>query len=99
MEETLERIKAQKSVKGYVICNNEGQVLRRHQNKTAEEAQQLSGAMEKLAKKASGVIRDLNPMDHMQYLRIRNKRREIVVARDDQFLVIVEQEWVPAERM
>lgn len=99
MEETLERIKAQKSVKGYVICNSDGQVLRRHQSKSAEEAQLLSSAMEKLAKKASGVIRDLNPTDQLQYLRIRSRRKEVVVAKDDQFLVIVEQEWMPAERM
>mmetsp|Transcript_34926 Transcript_34926/g.109776 ORF Transcript_34926/g.109776 Transcript_34926/m.109776 type:complete len:91 (+) Transcript_34926:195-467(+) len=83
---------------GYVICNSDGTVLRRFPSMTPEQAQQYAAAMQKLAAKAGGVVRDMNPTDALEYLRIRCKRQEVVVARDDRFLVIVIQRWMPAEQ-
>lgn len=61
VEETIERIKVQPGVEGYVICNKQGQVLRRFPTMTQETAEQYSEAMMSLSSQARSVVRDLNP--------------------------------------
>ena len=61
VEETIERIKVQNGVEGYVICNKQGQVLRRFPTMTQETAVQYADCMMSLASQARGVVRDLNP--------------------------------------
>lgn len=61
MEETIERIKVQNGVEGYVICNKQGQVLRRFPTMSQENALQYAECMMSLASQARGVVRDLNP--------------------------------------
>ena len=61
VEETIERIKVQHGVEGYVICNKQGQVLRRFPTMSQEVAEQYSEAMISLAGQARSVVRDLNP--------------------------------------
>lgn len=97
VEETLERVKVQPGVEGYVICNRQGQVLRRLPSMTPAQADVYSQKMSGLAKKARGVVRDLNPKNELRYLRIRAKKQEILVAYDQEFLVIVIQRWTPAQ--
>eukprot|EP00904_Undaria_pinnatifida_P005412 jgi/Undpi1/1/HiC_scaffold_1.g00001.m1 len=80
VEETLERIKVQPGVEGYVICDMEGQVLRRFPTMSQETAEIYAEAMRHLALKARGVVRDVNPKGEMKYMRIRAKRHEVLVA-------------------
>ncbi|CAE7496386.1 DYNLRB1, partial [Symbiodinium microadriaticum] len=80
VEETIERIKVQPGVEGYVICNKQGQVLRRFPTMTQETAEQYSEAMMSLSSQARSVVRDLNPKNELKYLRVRAKRHEIMVA-------------------
>lgn len=61
VEETIERIKLQPGVDGYVICNNTGQVLRRFPTMTQETANLYADTMRALAAQARSVVRDLNP--------------------------------------
>ena len=61
VEETLERVKVQNGVEGYVICNRQGLVLRRFPQMSQEHAEQYADSMRHLANKARGVVRDLNP--------------------------------------
>ncbi|CAM9328567.1 unnamed protein product [Choristocarpus tenellus] len=96
VEETLERIKVQPGVEGYVICDMGGQVLRRFPTMSQETAEIYAEAMRHLAFKARGVVRDLNPKGEMKYMRIRAKRHEVMVAFDREFLAIVIQRWQPA---
>mmetsp|Transcript_19256 Transcript_19256/g.25002 ORF Transcript_19256/g.25002 Transcript_19256/m.25002 type:complete len:103 (-) Transcript_19256:35-343(-) len=96
VEETLERVKVQPGVEGYVICNKEGQVLRRLPSMTQGQAEIYASKMSGLAKKARGVVRDLNPKDELRFLRVRAKKHEVLVAYDTEFLVIVVQRWTPA---
>ncbi len=70
----------QGGVEGYVICNKQGQVLRRFPQMTLEEAEHYSTCMMTLTNQARGVIRDLNPKNELQYLRVRAKKHEIMVA-------------------
>ena len=61
VEETIERIKVQGGVEGYVICNREGQVLRRFPTMTIDEAEKYAKSMISLTNQARGTVRDLNP--------------------------------------
>jgi dynein light chain roadblock-type len=61
VEETIERIKVKDGVEGYVICNKQGQVLRRYPSMTQEIAEKYAESMMSLASQARGVVRDLNP--------------------------------------
>ena len=61
MEETIERIKVQGGVEGYVICNKQGQVLRRFPTMTSDEAERYATSMISLTNQARGTVRDLNP--------------------------------------
>ena len=61
VEETIERIKVQGGVEGYVICNKEGQVLRRFPTMTIDEAEKYAKSMISLTNQARGTVRDLNP--------------------------------------
>lgn len=61
VEETIERIKVQGGVEGYVICNKQGQVLRRFPSMSLEDAEKYANSMISLTSQARGVIRDLDP--------------------------------------
>ena len=61
VEETIERIKVQGGVEGYVICNKQGQVLRRFPSMSLEDAEKYAHSMISLTSQARGVIRDLDP--------------------------------------
>jgi hypothetical protein len=54
VEETLERIKVQPGVEGYVICDMQGQVLRRFPTMSQETAEMYAASMMHLAHKVSG---------------------------------------------
>jgi len=61
VEETIERIKVQNGVEGYVICNKQGQVLRRFPTMSLEDAERYATTMISLTSQARGVVRDLDP--------------------------------------
>ena len=93
VEETIERIRQQLGVEGYVICNKQGQVLRRFPTMTQEEAEKYAKSMISLVTQARGVVRDLNPRNELQFMRVRTKKHEVMVAFDVQFIVIIIQRW------
>lgn len=80
VEETLERIKNHKGVEGYVIADHSGNVLRRHSMMPVAEAEKYALYIKELTTKARGVVRDLNPKNDLQYMRIRVKKLELLVA-------------------
>lgn len=61
IEETLERIKSHDGVEGYVIMNNEGEVLRKLPGMSNEKAKEYGEEIYSLARKARHVVRDINP--------------------------------------
>jgi dynein light chain roadblock-type len=98
VEETIERIKVQTGVEGYVISNRHGQVLRRFPTMPQEVAELYAQHMIALSAQARGVIRDINPKHELRFLRIRTKNKEVMVAYDAQFIVIVIQRWLSADK-
>nr|CCA25064.1 conserved hypothetical protein [Albugo laibachii Nc14] len=61
VEEALDQIRNFKGVEGYVIADSSGNVLRRHPQMQAAEAEKYAVYMKELAVKAHGVVRDINP--------------------------------------
>lgn len=51
----------QSGVEGYVICNKQGQVLRRYPQMSLDDAEKYAESMISLTNQARGVVRDLNP--------------------------------------
>eukprot|EP00519_Triparma_laevis_P001393 CAMPEP_0182499848 /NCGR_PEP_ID=MMETSP1321-20130603/7987_1 /TAXON_ID=91990 /ORGANISM="Bolidomonas sp., Strain RCC1657" /LENGTH=100 /DNA_ID=CAMNT_0024704097 /DNA_START=21 /DNA_END=323 /DNA_ORIENTATION=+ len=96
VEETLERVKVQAGVEGYLIADQSGTVLRRFPSMSQELAEAYAEAMKHLSKKSRNVVRDLDPKNELKYLRIRAKKHEVLVAFDSEFLVIIIQRWNPA---
>lgn len=89
VEETLKRIQSHKGVVGTIIVNAEGIPLRT----TLDNATtvQYSGLISQLTEKARGAIRDLDPTNELTFLRIRSKKHEIMVAPDNDYIMIVIQ--------
>lgn len=61
-----------------------------------ELAEAYADAMKHLGKKSRNVVRDIDPKNELRYLRIRAKKHEVLVAFDEEFLVIIIQKWTPA---
>ena len=80
VEEILERIKSHKGVDAYVIADRHGNVLRRHPQMQLAEAEKYATYMKELTTKARGVVRDLNPKNDLQFMRIRVKKAELLIA-------------------
>lgn len=51
----------QGGVEGYVICNKQGQVLRRFPTMSLEDAERYATTMISLTSQARGTVRDLDP--------------------------------------
>jgi hypothetical protein len=52
--------------------------------------------MTELAQTAKNVARDLNPTDDLRIMRIKTSRKEVIVSRDEHFIIVVVQQWTPA---
>jgi hypothetical protein len=48
-----------------------------------------------LAAVAKDVARDLDPSDDIRILRIRTAKKEVLVSREEDFLIVIQQ-WKPA---
>ena len=71
-------------------------MLRRLPSMPQAEAEKFGEKMQVLAQKARHVIRDLNPIQDLSFLRIRAQKQEVMVAIESEFLVIIIQRWQPA---
>jgi len=90
VEETLQRIKSHKSVQGIIIVNNEGTTIRStYQGERKDEGDIIAKNVHQLALKAKSLIRDLEPVNDLSFLRIKSKLYEIMVAPDKEFMLIV----------
>ncbi|KAL7481786.1 hypothetical protein ACHAW6_007509 [Cyclotella cf. meneghiniana] len=96
VEEALERIKNHQGVEGFVICDHDGVVLRCQPSMTKKAAENLAQCMTKLAQTAKNVVRDLNPTDDLRIMRIKTSRKEVIVSPDENFIIVVLQQWTPA---
>ena len=53
--------------------------------------QQYSVLISQLSERAKSIVRDLDPANELTYLRIKSRKHEILVAPEDDFILIVVQ--------
>ncbi|KAK9815907.1 hypothetical protein WJX72_011732 [[Myrmecia] bisecta] len=83
VEEALKRISSHKGILGVIIVNGDGIPIR----STFENSVtvQYAGLVSHLTYKARSAVKQLNhgePEDELQFLRIRSKKHEILIAPD-----------------
>eukprot|EP01025_Chloroclados_australasicus_P041712 TRINITY_DN4438_c0_g1_i1.p3 TRINITY_DN4438_c0_g1~~TRINITY_DN4438_c0_g1_i1.p3 ORF type:complete len:168 (-),score=3.02 TRINITY_DN4438_c0_g1_i1:207-710(-) len=89
IDATLQRINNHKGVLGTVIVDKEGQVLKT--NLPQEQANQYANLIPGLNLLARNMVRDLDPQNDLEFLRIRSEKNEIMVAPYADFSLIVIQ--------
>ncbi|KMZ87727.1 hypothetical protein PVMG_02480 [Plasmodium vivax Mauritania I] len=96
-EEILNRIKNHKGVVGILVVNSEGLVI-----KSTFDQQQSdlhASLLTQLSNKARDVIRELDPQNDINFLRLRSKKHEIMIAPDkDYTLVVVQDPYADREK-
>ncbi|KAM8892352.1 dynein light chain roadblock-type 2-like [Spinachia spinachia] len=92
VEETLKRIEANKDVIGTIVVNTEGIPIRTTlDNSTTVVYAEL---LRHLTMKARNTVRDIDPQNDICFLRMRTKKHDILVAPENNFLLIVIQKHV-----
>ncbi|XP_029290285.1 LOW QUALITY PROTEIN: dynein light chain roadblock-type 2 [Cottoperca gobio] len=89
VEETLKRIEVHKGVIGTIVVNAEGIPIRTTLDFST--AVQYAGLLRTLTIMARSTVRDIDPQNDLTCLRIRSKKHEILVAPENDFLLIVIQ--------
>ncbi|XP_068169848.1 dynein light chain roadblock-type 2 [Antennarius striatus] len=89
VEETLRRIETHKGVIGTIVVNAEGIPIRTTLDNST--AVQYAGLLRHLSMKARSTVRDIDPQNDLTFLRIRSKKHEILVAPENEFLLVVIQ--------
>ncbi|KAI4825273.1 dynein light chain roadblock-type 2-like [Gymnodraco acuticeps] len=89
VEDTLKRIEAHKGVIGTIVVNTEGIPIRTTLDNSTTV--QYAGLLRHLAMMARSTVRDIDPQNDLTFLRIRSKKHEILVAPENDFLLIVIQ--------
>eukprot|EP01084_Bolivina_argentea_P006587 12490_1 len=96
VEETLKRMKQHKGVEAVIIVNKDGVPIRpsktdKDKGYDDQTAKQYATHIMELTQKARAVIRDLDPTNDLNFLRIRSEIHEIIVATYRYFTLIVIQ--------
>merc|ERR1712141_873154 len=89
LDEILKRITEIKNIAGVVVVNSEGITVK----STLENSLsvQYSVLISQLSERAKSIVRDLDPANELTYLRIKSRKHEILVAPEDDFILIVVQ--------
>merc|ERR1711990_987581 len=90
VEETLKRLEGHNGVEGLLVLSQpDGIVIRStvEQEKTAVYASELKAIVDK----AAILVRELEPSDELSFLRVRSKLKEILIAPDENYILIVVQ--------
>ncbi|KAM6936915.1 dynein light chain roadblock-type 2-like [Xenentodon cancila] len=89
VEDTLKRIEANKSVIGTIVVNAKGIPIRSTLDKSMSI--HYTRGLCHLAIMARSMVRDIDPQNDLTVLRIRTKKHEIMVAPENNCLLIVIQ--------
>lgn len=90
VEATLQRIQNHRGVVGYIILNHEGQYIKTTlDNSTTQQYQNLIST---IAAKGKALVREIDPVDNLRFLRIKSQKHEIMIAPDNDYILIVIQD-------
>ncbi len=78
VDETVKRIMSHKGILGVVIVNNDGIPIRSTLDNVVSV--QYAGLVTQLVIKSRSMVRDLQADNDLQFLRLRSKKHEILIA-------------------
>ena len=85
----MKRIGSNATLKGYVIVNSEGTILRTDME--SQQATKVSQDLRELSELSKSGVRDLDPESNLAFIRLRTKKVEYMIAPDPEFTLIVVQ--------
>lgn len=94
VDKILRRIQAHPNVVALMLTNREGQALRTNMDITTTKNYSLLYG--NLIEMAHSAVRELDPQNKLQFIRVRNKQHEIIVAPTGDLTLIVVQQVVIA---
>ena len=94
VDKILRRIQAHPNVVALMLTNREGQALRTNMDITTTKNYALLYG--NLVEMAHSAVRELDPQNKLQFIRVRNKQHEIIVAPTGELTLIVVQQVVIA---
>jgi len=62
----------------------------------AEDAEEMGATFKLVAKRAVHVVRDMDPSDSLNFVRLRTANKELMIGVDNEYTVIIQQRWTPA---
>ena len=65
-------------------------------SKGAEDSEELGATFKLVANRAVHVVRDLDPSDSLNFVRLRTANKELMIGVDNEYTVIIQQKWAPA---
>ena len=89
VEETMKRLSSHKGVVGVLIINSEGIPVKSTLDNAL--AVQYAALISQLSQKAQMVVQDVDPQDELQFLRVRTKKYEWMIAPHADYCMIVIQ--------
>ncbi|KAK8895016.1 hypothetical protein M9Y10_023458 [Tritrichomonas musculus] len=90
IDSTLQRITQNKSVVGLLVLDENNKIIHKQFNKSVDP-EKYADKLPPLIERARCLVRDLDPTNDLTFLRIRTDKIEIMVAPDDEYLLIVIQ--------
>lgn len=94
VDKILRRIQAHPNVVALMLTNRDGQALRTNMDITTTKNYSLLYG--NLIEMAHSAVRELDPQNKLQFIRVRNKQHEIIVAPTGDLTLIVVQQVVIA---
>ena len=89
VEEAVKRINSHKGVMGVLVVNYDGVPIKTSME--AAETVQHAALITHFTQKAKGVIKQLDPDNEVTFLRVRSKKHEILIAPDENYVLVVLQ--------
>ncbi|WZN62738.1 dynein light chain roadblock-type 2 protein [Chloropicon roscoffensis] len=89
VEATLQRINSHKGIVGTIIVDKDGKPIRTTAD--AELTEKYAELMPDLAGMARSLVRDLDPQNDLEFLRIRAKDSEVMISPHEDFTLIAIQ--------
>merc|ERR1711892_1020923 len=93
LEETLKRLGQHAGVLGTIVVNSDGIAVKTTMD--AAQTVQYTALISGLTKQARSMVRNIDPVNELNFVRIRSKKNEILIAPDRDYILIVVQ--TPAE--
>merc|ERR1712008_409012 len=101
LEETLKRLQNHKGVTGVIVIDGKGAVSKSNLDNTTTT--KMAGLVKGITNQARSVVRDLDPINEMTFLRLRSNKTEFLIApgapgpSPDKDYVLVVLQTPPAE--